>query len=114
MDIIILISFTLAAWLLHAGLASIYNRFMPITKSLKFRTVHVLEIGIVMASMLAAYRTFQDATLSTATTILTVLITLAIVDGIAFTILKQLRERFDIYHFIAAYSAIILATILAY
>jgi hypothetical protein len=114
MDIVILSGFTFAAWLLHVGFATLYSKLILNTKSLLFRAIHMLEISTVMALTIAAYQAFQDAALSTLAVMIIILTTLAIVDGIVFSTLKQLRERFDIYHFTAAYSAIILVVILLY
>lgn len=113
MKFLLLSSCTIGAWLIHAGLLQIYAGRFASTKNLAFRTAHILEISLTFGVTLLILLKFNEVSLSSAKALVVVLATLGLIDAVAFIALPNLRQTFDIWHFIAAYlavSAIVLIT----
>ena len=107
MDVAILSGYTLLAWLVHLGLASLYIRKLD-TKSLKFRLIHSAEIGLLVVIMMAIF----DRPLATLAIIWTILATLAILDLTLFLVRKSLIQKFDVLHFVVAYGMVTVVVLL--
>jgi hypothetical protein len=108
MNILTLIIYTLLAWLVHVGLYSVYSRWFSSTKSVLFRLAHSLEVGITVAVMLS----FYSQNISMPTILATILGTLLVVDGVLYASIKNIRQKFDALHFIAAYTVVALTVII--
>lgn len=107
-----LVLYIAGAWVLHASLASVYSNWFSSTKTLAFRLAHTLEIALLMAVTIWLYKKLGGSVVGWQRAG-TILVTLAVIDGLAFALLPTLREQFDAWHFAAAYLvAFILAFVL--
>lgn len=106
---VVLIGFTLAAWIVHSTVAGLYSKKFASTKKAPFRLVHATEIFITVLITMLLYTQFTDPSISVGAALITVLGTLAVLDGISIAAVQKLRDQFDIGHFIFAYSAVALA-----
>lgn len=104
--------YTLVMWGLHATLLSVYQRYIPHTKTLPFRFVHVFEIALLTSVVFWLYFSHQKG-LSLVAVIGTCLATLALLDYFAFRLLASLRGQFDAWHFVAAYTAVVIGMLIA-
>lgn len=110
---IILVAYTLVAWLAHSAMVGLYSKLFESTTSIAFRATHMLEIFITVVIMITLYKATVDSPVSATAAVLTVLVTLFILDGTVLALFETLRQKFDIGHFILAYLATILAVVLA-
>lgn len=110
---LILIGFTVAAWLVHSLIAAGYSKLYDSTKSVGFRITHAAEIFTTLLITMTIYKTLTEPTISIISAIATVLGTLVILDGTSFAFANKLRQRFNVLHFIYAYTAITIAVVLA-
>lgn len=106
MSIILLISFILIAWLMHAAVASLYSKRMANTKDLPFRILHTFEISVIVTGTLVLFDYVVEHRISPLLGLAVILGTLILIDGIALLVAKQLRKRFDSLHFLSAYTAV--------
>lgn len=103
---------TLGAWLIHALLVTGYIRFFSSTSHIFFRAVHTAEIFIVMFGVFLFLLRTSNAT-NIFLLITVSLTTLLIIDLGVFGAVTDLQKRFDVFHFIAAFSAVTIAILLA-
>lgn len=104
--IIIASATTLVAWIVHVGVASIYQARIGETKSLLFRSVHGLEIGfIAMVAFFILFKYLPKLELPLA--LITGLVTLAVVDLIFFAVFPKIWANFDMFHIAVAYFAFV-------
>lgn len=109
-----LIAYTLLAWLIHGALVSFYGKFFDSTSSIAFRATHALEIFLTVVVAIIIYRATVNLPVSAIAAILTVLAVMVVLDGASLAIFESLRQKFDAWHFLAAYATAIVAIIAAY
>lgn len=109
---LVLAGATVVAWLVHGGLVSLYIDKFANTKALGFRLFHVLEISIVVCLMLFIYLKSVNPAPSTASTAIIILGVLIVVDFILLLAMPSIRQKFDAWHFAAAYTVILSAIFL--
>lgn len=108
MDILFLIFGTILAWLVHLLIASRYVGLFSSAKSLKFRITHAAEVAAVVAVLLIFYE--RPGVLAT---VLTILLTLVVLDIILFSAYKSVRQKFSWTHVLTAYTVITIVILLS-
>ncbi len=108
MDILVLVVYTVAAWLVHLALAGVYVQWFSSPKTPAFRLAHAVEIGLLVIILLHLY----NGSPGQLTTVVTMVVTLAVLDTAYFSIFKSLLQKIDAFHFAAAYSVIIVLSVL--
>ena len=111
---ITLVGFVVIAWIIHSVLAGAYSKLFSSTRSASFRLTHAAEIFLTVFLTIFIYKQGTEPTISSLSAVITVLSTLAVLDGVSMVTFKKLRERFDIGHFALAYTATTFAVLLAF
>lgn len=106
-----IILYTIVAWLIHFLIISIYLPEFDGTQSFYFRLIHATEVFAVMQIAFLAF--FKNNSSSIYFVIFVSLSTLIVIDIVVFSIFESLSTKFDLFHFVAAYSSIFFAILTA-
>ena len=113
MDIALLATLVFMTWAVHGAVSSFYRKKFASTKSLQFRLTHTGEIFMLTFLMMLIYKALTSFALDIIPTASIVLGVLIVLDGLLLYFSKSSRNIFDGLHFIAAYTAVIMAVALA-
>lgn len=108
-----LIGFTVGAWAWHNLSVAVYSRRFDSMGDPRFRLTHASEIFTTVSGFFRTYARLEPKRPTLATSLVTVMGSLAVLDTFVLALSPKARDRFDPGHFVLGYGAAATALIIA-